>query len=254
MRLHSALFWFAVPASLVLAAVACDKNAPEIPAKDPTPGASAPAPPPPALLSNKAPSPGAAAAQPATGAIDLKSATDGIVGTGALVADIDVSPGGKVSCKLFDDKAPVTVANFVGLARGLQAFNDPLTKTWVKRPAYDGTTFHRIAKGFMIQGGDPSGTGKGEPGYTIPDEIWAGAKHDRAGYLCMANRGKNTNGMQFFITDDAAPHLDNNYTIFGDCGPIPTIHNIAQTPVGPNGETPVLAPKILSVKIRREKP
>jgi peptidyl-prolyl cis-trans isomerase A (cyclophilin A) len=233
------------------ALVACENKAPEIVGKDPTPAGStateattAPAPPPKPATSQEA----------ANGPIDLKTALDGITGTGDLLADIDVNPGGKVTCKLYDDKAPTTVANFVGLARGLQSFKDPMTQTWTKRPAYDGTTFHRIVKGFMIQGGDPAGTGTGDPGYVIPDEIWPGSKHDRAGLLCMANRGKNTNGMQFFITDDLAPHLDGNYTIFGECTPLATIHGIASTPVGPNGETPVLKPKILSVKIHRAKP
>ena len=83
----------------------------------------------------------------------------------------------------------------------------------------------------MIQGGDPKKNGSGEPGYVIPDEVWEGAKHDRAGLLCMANRGKNTNGAQFFITDAAAAHLDSGYTIFGECGPVDVIHKIAEVPV-----------------------
>ena len=89
----------------------------------------------------------------------------------------------------------------------------------MNKPAYDGTSFHRIIKGFMIQGGDAKGNGSGEPGYVIKDELWEGAKHDRAGLLCMANRGPNTNGAQFFITDAAAAHLDTSYTIFGECAP-----------------------------------
>jgi peptidyl-prolyl cis-trans isomerase A (cyclophilin A) len=228
----------------------CDKPQ-EIVSKDPSPGAgSAPANnAAPAATPPPAPTPTVAAAPKL---IDLATATAGLTGTGGLVADIDVSPGGKLACKLYDDKAPQTVANFVGLARGLQSFKDPITKAWTTRPAYDGTIFHRIIKGFMIQGGDPAGTGSGEPGYVVPDEIWTGAKHDRAGLLCMANRGKNTNGMQFFITDDTAPHLDGNYTIFGECAPVKVVHDIAMTPV--NGEKPMLAPKILSIKIRREKP
>ena len=232
----------------LVAVAACDKPE-EVVSKDPSPAAKSAAP-----TSTPTPPPAATTAPASSEAklIDLNTATAGLTGSGGLVADIDVSPGGKLSCKLYDDKAPATVANFVGLARGLQAFKDPITKTWTKRPAYDGTVFHRIIKGFMIQGGDPAGTGSGEPGYVVPDEIWPGAKHDRAGLLCMANRGKNTNGMQFFITDDTAPHLDGNYTIFGECAPVKVVHDIAMTPV--NGEKPMLAPKILSVKIRREKP
>jgi peptidyl-prolyl cis-trans isomerase A (cyclophilin A) len=249
--MRSAIVSTLVTASVLVASIGCDKPQ-EIVSKDPAPGGgSAPAattaaPPPPATTV-PAPTPSAVPKL-----IDLQTATAGLTGSGGLVADIDVSPGGKLSCKLYDDKAPQTVANFVGLARGLQSFKDPITKAWVTRPAYDGTVFHRIIKGFMIQGGDPAGTGGGEPGYVVPDEIWAGAKHDRAGLLCMANRGKNTNGMQFFITDDTAPHLDGNYTIFGDCAPVKVVHDIAMTPV--NGEKPMLAPKILSVKIHREKP
>ncbi|HEY8078356.1 MAG TPA: peptidylprolyl isomerase, partial [Labilithrix sp.] len=148
----------------------------------------------------------------------LDVATAGLEGSGPLVATMKTSKG-TMECRLFDDKAPMTVANFVGLARGVRAWKAQ-DGTWVKRPAYDGSTFHRVIKGFMIQGGDPTGTGKGEPGYTIKDELWAGAKHDRPGLLCMANRGHDTNGMQFFITDKGAAHLDGNYTIFGECSPV----------------------------------
>src|SRR5690606_29353807 len=150
---------------------------------------------------------------PLGGKFTLADATQGLPATGKLVAEIETDQG-TLSCELYDDKAPITVANFVGLARGLRPFKDPRTGEWVKRPAYDGTVFHRIIKGFMIQGGDPTGTGRGEPGYVIPDEIWEGSKHDQRGLLCMANRGKDTNGMQFFITDAAKPHLDGGYTIF----------------------------------------
>ena len=177
---------------------------------------------------------------PARGKFTLAEATAGLPETGALVATIKTSLG-NLTCKLFDDKAPNTVANFVGLARGLRPWKEP-GGSWVTRPAYDGTTFHRVIRGFMIQGGDPKGTGTGEPGYTIKDELWPGAQHDRAGLLCMANRGPNTNGAQFFITDAAAPHLDassyggrrNAYTIFGECSPVAVVHAIARVPTGPN--------------------
>ena len=101
----------------------------------------------------------------------------------------------------------------------------------------------------MIQGGDPAGTGAGEPGYVIPDEIWEGAKHDQRGQLCMANRGPNTNGMQFFITDGAPAHLDGGYTIFGKCGPEKVIEALASVPV--IGERAADPPKIEKVTIRR---
>ena len=184
---------------------------------------------------------------PLNGKFSLADATAGLKGAGPLMATIDTS-NGSVSCKLYDDKAPNTVANFIGLARGLRPWKAP-NGDWVKRPSFDGTTFHRIIKGFMIQGGDPSGNGSGQPGYTIPDEIWAGAKHDRAGLLCMANAGHNTNGQQFFITDDAAAHLDGNYTIFGECSPVQTVHDIASVPL--NGERPVTPVVIKDVTIAR---
>jgi peptidyl-prolyl cis-trans isomerase A (cyclophilin A) len=238
-------------------AAGCENRAPEIVSRDPGTGATTTAakpPPPPAPAPTPAPmpTPAGATGPAATGPIELKTAIEGVTGTGALLADIETDAG-KITCHLLDDKAPIAVANFVGLARGLQSFKDPVSGQWVKRPAYDGTTFHRIVKGFMIQGGDPTGTGRGDPGYVFNDEIWSGAKHDKAGLLCMANKGKNTNGMQFFITDDAAPHLDGNYTIFGECTPVATVHKIGATPVGPDGEKPILKPKILSVKVRREK-
>jgi peptidyl-prolyl cis-trans isomerase A (cyclophilin A) len=186
---------------------------------------------------------------PLAGKFSLQDATKDIPGSGALVATIATSLG-DMQCKLYEDKAPNTVANFVGLATGKRTWKEP-SGSWGNKPAYDGTTFHRVIKGFMIQGGDPRGNGSGEPGYVIPDEIWAGAKHDRAGLLCMANRGHNTNGAQFFITDEAAAHLDGNYTIFGECSPVDTVHKIAS--IDTRGDRPLDAPKIKSVKIAREK-
>ncbi|MFO0741662.1 MAG: peptidylprolyl isomerase [Labilithrix sp.] len=166
---------------------------------------------------------------PLHGNFTLADATAKMPGSGRLLAKIETSQG-VIECELYDDKAPITVANFVGLANGLRPFKSHLDGRWVKHPYYDGTTFHRVIKGFMIQGGDPKGNGTGEPGYVIPDEIWPGAKHDRAGLLCMANRGPNTNGAQFFITDSAVPRLDGNYTIFGVCSPTSIVHAIAQSP------------------------
>ncbi len=185
---------------------------------------------------------------PLKGVFTLADATQGVSGSGALIATIDTDLG-KLDCKLYDDKAPLTVANFIGLARGTRPWKDPDGK-WVKKPAYDGTIFHRIIKGFMIQGGDARGTGSGEPGYVIPDEVWENATHDRPGLLCMANRGPNTNGAQFFITDAAAPHLDRGYTIFGECSPEEMVHKLASVEV--MGEHPKTPPKIKSIKIRRD--
>ncbi len=203
-----------------------------------------------------APTPGQTGGDPVGGKFTLKDATEGLPDKGKLTATIATSLG-KLECELYDDRAPTTVANFVGLARGLRPFKDK--GEWVKRPAYDGTTFHRIIKGFMIQGGDPDGTGRGEPGYVIPDEMWKGAKHDQRGLLCMANRGPNTNGMQFFITDAAAPHLDQSYTIFGKCGPDSVIEALASVKThgssavpGQRPDQPVTAPQIQSVTVQRK--
>ena len=181
----------------------------------------------------------------------LDDATKGLAGSGPLVAEIATSMGA-MSCELYDQKAPATVANFVGLARGTRPWADPKTGVWSARPAYDGTPFHRVIRGFMIQGGDPVGTGTGQPGYVFDDEIWSGAKHDRAGLLCMANRGPNTNGSQFFITDAAASQLDGNYTIFGICQPVSVVHAIASVKV--NGSSPDTPVMIEGVTIARKNP
>lgn len=185
---------------------------------------------------------------PLNGTYTLADATKELAGAGAIVAKLETT-GGTLQCKLYDDKAPVTVANFIGLATGKRTWKDP-SGNWVNKPAYDGTFFHRIIKGFMIQGGDARGNGSGEPGYVIKDELWAGAKHDRAGLLCMANRGPNTNGAQFFITDAAAAHLDTSYTIFGECAPEQVVHDIASTPV--RGESPTTPVQIKTVTITRD--
>ncbi len=185
---------------------------------------------------------------PLNGKFTLADATKGLPGTGKLMAEIQTDQG-KLECELYDDKAPNTVANFVGLARGLRPFKDPKTDTWVKRPAYDGTVFHRIIKGFMIQGGDPTGTGRGEPGYVIPDEIWPGASHDERGLICMANRGPNTNGMQFFIMDGKKTHLDGGYTIFGKCAPDAVIEKLASSET--MGDRAVNPPVMQHVLIKR---
>jgi peptidyl-prolyl cis-trans isomerase A (cyclophilin A) len=184
---------------------------------------------------------------PLKGKFTLEDATKDLKGEGKLVATFETEFG-NLSCELFEDKAPITVANFVGLARGLRPFKDD--GKWVTRPGYDGSTFHRIVKGFMIQGGDPKGNGTGEPGYVIPDEIWPGAKHNERGLLCMANRGPNTNGMQFFITDAAAPHLDRGYTIFGKCTPDSVVETLASQPV--SGQKAVNPPKIKKVTVERK--
>jgi peptidyl-prolyl cis-trans isomerase A (cyclophilin A) len=186
---------------------------------------------------------------PTGGKFSLDAATEGLDGFGPVVATISTSMG-DLRCKLFSDKAPVTVANFVGLARGTRPFRLTGSASWEKRAAYDGTTFHRVIQGCMIQGGDPLGTGTGEPGYTIPDEVTPGDKHDRPGLLCMANRGPNTNGIQFFITDAGSAHLDGKYTIFGECSPVSVVHAIAAVPTGA-GNKPLSDVVISHVRISR---
>ena len=185
---------------------------------------------------------------PTGGKFSLDDATAGLEGSGPLTATITTSQGA-LRCRLYDDKAPVTVASFVGLARGTRPFRTPDGR-WVKKPFYDGTTFHRVIKGFMIQGGDPHGTGAGGPGYEIVDEIWPGATHDRPGLLCMANRGKNTNGSQFFITDAAKRQLDGNYTIFGECSPVSVVSDIARVPKG-SDDRPIRPVTIERIEISR---
>jgi peptidyl-prolyl cis-trans isomerase A (cyclophilin A) len=122
---------------------------------------------------------------------------------------------GTITCKLFEEKTPITVANFVGLAKGEKEFIDPYTHKKVKRRFYDGLIFHRVIPNFMIQGGCPFGTGIGGPGYFFKDEICEDLKFDRGGRLAMANAGPNTNGSQFFITEVPTPWLDGKHTIFG---------------------------------------
>jgi peptidyl-prolyl cis-trans isomerase A (cyclophilin A) len=190
----------------------------------------------------------AAEGDPVKGKWSLDDATKGLPAGKQIVATLELDQG-KLECKLFDDKAPITVANFVGLARGIRPWKTPEGK-WEKKPLYDGTIFHRIIKGFMIQGGDPKKNGSGDAGYEIPDEVWEDANHDRPGLLCMANHGPNTNSAQFFITDAAAPHLDVGYTIFGECAPVETVHAIAS--VETQGERPKTPPVLKKVTITRK--
>ncbi|MFH2083981.1 MAG: peptidylprolyl isomerase [Candidatus Omnitrophota bacterium] len=125
-------------------------------------------------------------------------------------------PLGEIVIKLYPDKAPVTVENFVDLAKGDKMFMDPRTRQQVKRPFYNGLIFHRIIKNFMIQGGCPMGNGTGGPGYRFKDEFDGSLVFDRLGLLAMANSGPGTNGSQFFITTVPTPWLNNRHTIFGE--------------------------------------
>src|SRR6201995_4432609 len=132
-------------------------------------------------------------------------------------ADIETSLG-TIHCVLFPAQAPQSVANFIGLSTGTKAWKDPKTGKMEKGvPLYNGTIFHRVIPEVMIQGGDPAGTGSGDPGFTVKDETSPDLKFDQPGRLAYANAGPNTNGSQFFITEVPYPSLNGGYTLFGQC-------------------------------------
>ena len=159
---------------------------------------------------------------------------------------------GDFKVRLYDDKAPKTVANFVGLAEGTQEWTDPKTRQQVKRPFYDGLIFHRVIDGFMLQGGCPMGTGVGGPGYQFADEFGPGLKHDRPGLLSMANSGPNSNGSQFFVTLVPTPWLDNKHALFGEVVEgMEVVQKIGKAPTGRN-DRPVSDIVINSVQIQRD--
>ena len=142
---------------------------------------------------------------------------------------------GDIVLKLFEDHAPQTVANFVGLATGTREYADPSTGARTTGRFYDGLTFHRIINGFMIQGGCPLGTGTGGPGYTFGDEFHPELSFNRPYLLAMANAGPGTNGSQFFITVGPTPHLNRKHTIFGEVADQPSrdvVDEIAQVRTG----------------------
>ena len=146
---------------------------------------------------------------------------------------------GDINLTLFPDHAPKTVENFVGLATGEKEWTDPRTGEKTSKPLYDGTTFHRVIPGFMIQGGDPIGTGTGGPGYAFDDEIHPDKTFGGPYVLAMANAGKiagkGTNGSQFFITVGPTPHLQGKHTIFGEVADGPSrevVDKIANVPTG----------------------
>ena len=158
---------------------------------------------------------------------------------------------GNFAVRLFDDLAPKTVANFVGLAEGTIEWTDPRTRQKSKAPYYNGTIFHRVIDGFMIQGGDPLGQGTGGPGYKFADEFHPKAKHTKAGILSMANAGPNTNGGQFFITLDATPWLDNKHSVFGEVvDGMDVVKKIGSTKTGP-GDRPAKPITIQSLTIEK---
>jgi peptidyl-prolyl cis-trans isomerase A (cyclophilin A) len=161
---------------------------------------------------------------------------------------------GNLNCTLFPDKAPLGVANFIGLANGTKDWKNPVsgaTKHGV--PLYDGTIFHRVIPGFMIQGGDPAGNGSGTPGYEFRNEASPDLLFDKPGRLAYANSGPNTNGSQFFITEVATPHLNGGYTIFGQCddAAVELVKQIAHMARDPSNDKPFRTVKIIHIKIVR---
>jgi len=158
---------------------------------------------------------------------------------------------GDITIELFPDHAPKTVANFVELATGAKEWTDPRTGKKSNENLYDGTVFHRVISGFMIQGGDPLGQGFGGPGYSFADEFHGELQFDRPYILAMANSGPNTNGSQFFITVGPTPHLNRKHTIFGevkDAASQAVVDKIATTPTGAQ-DKPVNAVVINSITV-----
>ncbi len=163
-------------------------------------------------------------------------------------ADIETTLG-TIHCVLFPDKAPLSVANFIGLATGTKEWKNPKTGKMEKGvPLYNGTIFHRVIPNFMIQGGDPLGTGSGDPGFQIKDETSPDLKFDQPGRLAYANAGPNTNGSQFFITEAPADYLNGHYSIFGQCQDIDLVKKIARLSRNSN-DRPYDPPKITTIKI-----
>ena len=185
---------------------------------------------------------------PMGGLFTLEQALEGVPqGTGTLKAVITTSMG-EIVCTLEEDAVPTAVANFVGLARGTRPWFSIADDAWVQRPFYTGLIFHRIIDDFMIQGGDPTGTGYGGPGYEFEDEF-SGLPH-LEGTLAYANAGSDTNGSQFYITEVATDFLDGGYTVFGYCQPLTLISEIAMVETD-SSDRPLEDVLIQSVDINR---
>jgi peptidyl-prolyl cis-trans isomerase A (cyclophilin A) len=160
---------------------------------------------------------------------------------------------GNFTARLFDAETPNTVANFTGLADGSKEWTDPRSGKKVKQPYFDGTVFHRVIDGFMIQGGDPLGQGTGGPGFTFADEFHPKLRHSKAGILSMANRGPNSNGGQFFITLAATPWLDDKHSVFGEIVEgMDVITKIGGTATSKPGDRPVKPITVQKVTIEKK--
>jgi peptidyl-prolyl cis-trans isomerase A (cyclophilin A) len=160
---------------------------------------------------------------------------------------------GRITCQFYQQQAPKAVANFIALAEGAREWTDPTTnKKQRNKPFYDGTIFHRVIPEFMIQGGDPTGTGMGNPGYAFEDEFDPNLNFDRPGRLAMANSGPNTNSSQFFITEQPQESLNQHYTLFGQCdeASVAVVKAIARVERDSNDKplTPVVLKKVTIVR------
>lgn len=169
---------------------------------------------------------------------------------GHSTAVIETSEG-TITVKLYKDRAPKTVENFIGLATGKKEWTDPASGKKMKhKPLYSGTVFHRVIPDFMIQGGDPLGKGIGGPGYQFEDEVKSTDQFDRPGILAMANSGPNTNGSQFFITVKPTPWLNGKHTIFGEVtGGMDIVEKISKVPTEA-GDVPKTAIQVKKIKIK----
>jgi peptidyl-prolyl cis-trans isomerase A (cyclophilin A) len=157
-----------------------------------------------------------------------------------------------MTCTLFPKKAPLGVANFIGLSTGTKDWTSPATHAKKHGvPLYDGTIFHRVIPAFMIQGGDPEGTGRGDPGYKFKNETSPDLGFDKPGRLAYANAGPDTNGSQFFITEVPYPSLNGGYTIFGQCddAAVELVKQIARMPSDPADNRPLRPVKINHISI-----
>jgi peptidyl-prolyl cis-trans isomerase A (cyclophilin A) len=189
---------------------------------------------------------GMASAQTSSGA---SASNQSSAAASKLPTAIIETTDGNITCTLFPDQAPLTVANFIGLANGTKAWKDPKTGQMMHTPLYDGTICHRVIPEFMIQCGDPAANGTGGPGYAFKDEFSPTLTFNQPGRLAMANSGPNTNGSQFFITEVPTPHLNGKHTIFGQCQNLDVVKSIARLSADPRNNRPYSPPKITHIKI-----